>query len=516
MPTSSVYLMVVALVREALAVVELPAPALEAPAFFSKTFQNLRDSSAARGCVSNGTLGRMRMRILTSSGEHLTVWAEAAVEDSALVGWNLNVLDKSWVAPDRQAVVWEARAGDDLLVAVAPPERGDLATSVNGVGPGTAGGVPEVDHAIVATTTSGKEVALPWAPGQSLDGSLVVGLLKLWGVERASVPDVDQVVVATSGELGAVGAPLKTTDLASVADEFRDLVLGDADIVVEDKTRASASGEEVLVPAHDANAGIVAEHGAKLSALLDVPDLDLSGSKTGGDVSTVRRPLDAGDVGGCIALEQRADGARLSRPDVDVALETNGDLVARRPVKKVEVVVVNKAWSVKNTLWGSWDTTTELGSGSDRLERTVVLGAEVDWAGRFWWRWLESEDTLAKVDVAGRSNRGLVGGGLWRWLGVSLLVLVVIVNVQAVKGESLLVRAAAKVEGTAGSRGKDRRTLARLRTALVLLDLGDTSVANGLASVAVWDETVGSGVVDANFSTLDRPAAPWAGWGSLR
>lgn len=45
--TTDIYLMVVVLVRDALAEAAPEAPAEEAPAFFSKTFQNLSDSSAA-------------------------------------------------------------------------------------------------------------------------------------------------------------------------------------------------------------------------------------------------------------------------------------------------------------------------------------------------------------------------------------------------------------------------------------------------------------------------------------
>ena len=80
------------------------------------------------------------------------------MKNSALVCWNLNILDKGWVAPDAQAVVREAGAADNLLVRGRPLERGDLATSVNAVGAGTGGGVPEVDHAVVGTTASGEEV----------------------------------------------------------------------------------------------------------------------------------------------------------------------------------------------------------------------------------------------------------------------------------------------------------------------------------------------------------------------
>lgn len=282
------------------------------------------------------------------------------MQDTGLVRRDLNVLDKSRVAPDAQAVVGEAGRGDDLLVAGAPAERSDLAAGVDAVDASARGGVPEVNHAIVATTASGEQVRLPRAPRKSLDGGLVVGLLELGGVERASVPDGDEVVVATSSKLGTVGTPLKTADLRGVGDELGNLVLSDTDIVVEDETGASAGGKKVLVPAHGANTGVMAVHGAQLSAIFNIPDLNLSRTETSSHISAVAGPLDRGDVGVLGALEERRNRARLSRPNVNVALETNGDLVAGRPVEEVEVVVVNKARSVKNTLRRSEDATTEL------------------------------------------------------------------------------------------------------------------------------------------------------------
>jgi len=268
----------------------------------------------------------------------------------------------------------------------------------------------------------------------------VVGLLELWSVERTSVPDADEVVVAASGELSTICAPFKTTDLAGVRDELGDLVLGDADIVVVDKTRASASREKVLVPAHNTNAGVVTEHAAELGTLLDIPDLDLSRAETSSDVSTVTTPFDRGDVGRGVALEERVDGTSLSRPDVDGTLKANGDLVSGRPVEQVEVVVVDETWSIKNTLRGSSDTTAELSTGgSCRLDWAVVLRAEVNWARRLWRSRLELENALVEGDTAGASNGRLVGGSLGRWLLVSLVVIFIVVNVQSLERKSCVV-----------------------------------------------------------------------------
>jgi hypothetical protein len=126
----------------------------------------------------------------------------------------------------------------------------------------------------------------------------------------------------------------------------------------------------------------VAVHAAELGALLDIPDLDLARAEADADVGSVTRPLDAADIGVRAGLQEAAHGAGLGGPDVDVALEANGDLVLRGPVKQVEVVVVDETGGVEDALWGRGDTATELSRGGiGGLERTVVLGAEVNWLG---------------------------------------------------------------------------------------------------------------------------------------
>lgn len=121
----------------------------------------------------------------------------------------------------------------------APPQAGDLAASVNGVDASAGCGVPEVNVTIVATASSGQEIVLPWAPGESLDSGVVVGLLELGSGETAGIPDGDKVVIAAGSQLTPVGAPLETADFSSVGLEVGDLVVGDADIVVEEPSVTS-------------------------------------------------------------------------------------------------------------------------------------------------------------------------------------------------------------------------------------------------------------------------------------
>lgn len=86
---------------------------------------------------------------LTSGGQHLSIRAEAAVENTSLVGWDLDVADQGWVAPDADGVVWEATGADNLTVMWAPSEGGDLRAGINAVDTSTSGGVPEVNVTVV-------------------------------------------------------------------------------------------------------------------------------------------------------------------------------------------------------------------------------------------------------------------------------------------------------------------------------------------------------------------------------
>jgi hypothetical protein len=148
--------------------------------------------------------------------------------------WDLNVADQSWVAPDAERVVGKAAGADDLTVVRTPSEAGDLGSSVDAVDTSTSGGVPEVDVTIIWSTSSSKNVWLPRAPTKCLHCSLVVGLGELGDSQGASIPDGDEVIVATSSKLSTIGAPFKTADFRSVRDELGNLMLSNADIVVED------------------------------------------------------------------------------------------------------------------------------------------------------------------------------------------------------------------------------------------------------------------------------------------
>lgn len=162
-------------------------------------------------------------------------------------------------------------------------------------------------------------------------------------------------------------------------DKLGDLVLGNADVMVEDQAASCTGGEQVLVPTHDANASVMAKHAAHFSTLSDIPDLDLTSTKTNADVGAIAGPLDAADVSVRACLEQTAHSTLVSGPDVDISLEANSDLVSGTPIKEVEVVIVNEARCIQDPVGTCGDSTPELGrAGAGWLDGSVVLFAEVD------------------------------------------------------------------------------------------------------------------------------------------
>lgn len=406
------------------------------------------------------------------------------MQNPALVGGDLDVADESRVAPDAERVVGEAARADDLTVARAPPQAGDLRASVDAVHAGTRGGVPEVDVTVVRTTARGEQVHVPRAPGKGLDCRLVVRLGELGHGQRARVPDGDEVVVAAGGELGTVRAPLQTADLGSVRDELGYLVLRNTDIVVEDEPAPSSGRQQVLVPAHHADTGVMAEHAANLNTFRDIPDLDLTGSKTDTDVGSITRPLNAADIGIRGGLHEAVDAALVGRPDVDVALKANSDLVAGAPVKKVEVVVINEARGIEHPLRSSSNTASELSrTGVRRLEGPVVLLAKINRLRRLRGCRLELENPGVEVHPTRIGQGVLVRHGVGRWTSVSGLVFL-LVDVEVVKGSDGIIRGRVQDSGSLAIAGLGPRLVLNVK-------LAGARIRNSGAVAAVGNEAIG-------------------------
>lgn len=373
------------------------------------------------------------------------------MEDSALVGGNLNVAYQGGVAPDAERVIRKPARADNFPVVGAPAEAGDLGAGVDAIDTGTRGGVPEVDVAIVRTTTSGEKVHIPGAPSEGLDRSLVVGLGELRDREGAGIPDGDEVVIAASSELSTIRPPFEATDFGGVGDKLCHLVLGDTDIVVENETTPSSGRQEMLVPAHHAHACIMAEHAANLGALSNIPDLNLASAETDTNVGAITRPLDTADVGIGTSLKKTADTALIGGPDIDVTLKANSHLVAGTPVKEIEIVVINEARRIKHTLRGCGNASPRLCRAGRRLQRTIVLLAEIDRLRRLGRSRLELEDACIQIDTARVGQRILVGNGIGGWAGVGASIIVI--DAESFKsGDGIISR-----------RSKDRRALVGVR-----------------------------------------------------
>ena len=273
------------------------------------------------------------------------------MKDPGCVAGHLSHLGHGGVLPEAQLVLAEAVAAEDLALVAVPLEGADLGAGVNGVEEGPGVGVPKLDRAVSCASTGSQEVGLEGAPGDSLDGSAVRGQAVGWTVGRGAVPDVEDVVVAAAGELGAGGRPLEAADLLLVSAEDSGLVLADADIVVDDEAVAAAGAEEVVVPGEGADASTVTTKVADLAALLGVPDLDGVSSSPDGDVAAVSCPVDAGDVVVLVlALHELLDVAGAGVPEVHAGSESDGHSVVGAPVEEVEVVVVEHVGGVKDAL----------------------------------------------------------------------------------------------------------------------------------------------------------------------
>lgn len=203
--------------------------------------------------------------VASSRGDGGAVGAEREVEHAAGVAAELGHADHGGILPDDELVLREAVRRDELALVGVPLQSAHLRAGVDRVEARAGGAAPGADAAVRGAAARGEETLLPGAPSDGLDGGLV-GVERELGGSRARVPDVEEVVVACAayserdvhaegarvrtarGELETVGGPLEAADLLSVTLEGGNVVLGDADIVVEDLAVTAAGAEEVAVP----------------------------------------------------------------------------------------------------------------------------------------------------------------------------------------------------------------------------------------------------------------------------
>ena len=140
------------------------------------------------------------------------------------------------VLPDGQMVLGETVARDELAVVGRPNQLAYLGVGLSRGEACSSRGVPGSDGAVVCTSARSEGVGLEGAPGESLDCSGVVVEREsgAGSIVRVDVPDVDQVVIASGGELVAIRRPLQSADLLGVTSKQADNMLLCANVVVDD------------------------------------------------------------------------------------------------------------------------------------------------------------------------------------------------------------------------------------------------------------------------------------------
>jgi len=109
---------------------------------------------------------------------------------------------------------------------------------------------------IIGASAGGEEVGLPRAPSHSLHSGDVV-LQSVARLSPLSIPDVEDVVVATRCELSAIGAPFQATHFLIVSLQSSNVMIGDSNIVIEDARILATTGEDVSVPSQSSNTSTV-------------------------------------------------------------------------------------------------------------------------------------------------------------------------------------------------------------------------------------------------------------------
>jgi len=334
------------------------------------------------------------------------------VQHASLVAGELGDLGHGRVLPDADLILAEAVGRDQLFPVVGPLERANLRFRINGIQQGTGRGVPKLDGTIGRSSSGCEKILLPRAPCEGLDCSQVFLDGELWGL-LLEVPHVQDVIVTARGELFAVEAPLETADFTGVVGEGGDEGFTEANIPVADGGVERTGGEDRTIPSEGTNTTQVSLQGANLGTSGNVPDLDFVGIVTDGEVLGGGGPRNAADGGVFRKVNERGRGACRSIPEIDDILEGHSQYVRRRPVKEVEVVVINQSWAIKSGERLGRDGRSALGSvlGVENLQLVLV--------GRVRGRCLVLQSqNLAFLDVGGVEERlGEVGLVLGERLG---------------------------------------------------------------------------------------------------
>ena len=304
------------------------------------------------------------------------------MQHASSVPSQLRHLGQRGVLPHGQLVLGVAVGGDQLLVVSGPLDRADLGTSVDLVHAGPGLGVPEPQGSVGRSATARQQVGLPRAPVQSFHSSNMLAQ----GVGRGDlaslahlrgVPDVENVVVATRGQLGAIRRPLQPDDLLGVSVfPAREEGVLLADVAVHDGVVAASGGQDMFVPGQGSNSISMVVEAPQLLTLVHVPELDTGRAVGGadGDVGGGKgNPGNGGDSLAFFHFHQLLDFSGGGVPQVNALVQGHSEDVVLGPVEEVEVVVVLHFRCVKDAL-GERRDVAEV--GAVLLVGNFVVGVE--------------------------------------------------------------------------------------------------------------------------------------------
>jgi len=316
--------------------------------------------------------------------------------------------------------------GHQLFVMSRPLNRTDLRSSIDLVHTSPSFGVPEPQGPVGRPPSAGQQVGLPRTPVQGLHRGGVL-TKRVSRSDRASlthlgrIPDVEDIVVSTGGQLGTIRRPLQADHFLRVgvlpAREEGVLL---PHVTVHNGVVTRPRSEDVLVPSQSANTVSVVVEAPQLLSLIHVPELDARRAVGGTDSDvggSERDPRDRGHHLTFLNFHQLLDLASGSVPQVDALVKSNSKDVVLRPVEEVEVVIVLHLGGIENTF----------GKGRDVAEVLAVL--------------LVGNFVVGVENGAGDGRRDVLGGGGLGLEGENLGVVKLAV-IKGVGQKGLVVRAA--------------------------------------------------------------------------
>ncbi|KAJ2430519.1 hypothetical protein IWW41_003234 [Coemansia sp. RSA 2522] len=126
------------------------------------------------------------------------------------------------------------------------------------------------------------------------------------------------------------------------------LVRSYADVVVPNTAVAAAGRHHMAFPRQHAYSRLASAHGPYLAACFCVPNLHISITRAHGQIRAIPRPFNAGHIHIALQLTQTVYIPRSCVPQVHALVQPNRQHITRRPVQKIEIIVVNKPGRVQH------------------------------------------------------------------------------------------------------------------------------------------------------------------------